>query len=515
MSYPPVQQAINTPTPVLDKVARLAAILASSDDAIISQSIDGIILDWNLGAERIFGYQASETIGRPMALLLPPGYENEDLTILARLQSGERIEHFETQRLHKNGEVIDISLTTALYHNLSGEHAGAIQVARDITTAKRAELELLEREARLQAVLDTVPDAMIVIDQNGIMQSFSTTAERLFGYTAAEAIGRNVSLLMPEPYRTQHDAYLGRYLSTGERRIIGVGRVVIGQRQDGSTFPMELTVGETQTARHRLFIGFVRDLTERELAQRRLHELQSELIHMSRASSLGEMASALAHELNQPLSAIANYLNGGRRLLENGQTENLAMVREAVERASAQALRAGQIIRHLRDFLSRGENEAHFENLPKLLEEASALALAGTKEAGLTIAFSLDPAAQTVFADKVQVQQVVLNLARNALEAMRGTSRQALQIATCQLNDTMVEITVADTGPGIAAEVATRLFQPFVTTKKHGMGVGLSISRTIIEAHGGKLWAEPNPGGGTIFHFTLHTGARTTEDDDE
>jgi two-component system sensor kinase FixL len=363
--------------------------------------------------------------------------------------------------------------------------------------------DLLAREAHLRSILDTIPDAMIVIDELGVMQSFSSAAERLFGYTAAEAIGRNVNTLMPSPYREAHDGYLLRYLRTGERRIIGIGRVVVGERRNGSTFPMELSVGEMRSSDQRFFTGFVRDLTERQETEARLQELQSELVHISRLTAMGEMASALAHELNQPLSAIANYLKGSRRLLESSTDAGSAKLRDALEKAGDQALRAGQIIRRLRDFVSRGEGERRVESVSKLVEEASALALVGAKEHGVRVKFQFDPAVDTVLADRVQIQQVLLNLMRNAIEAMVDSARRELVLATIPVADEMVEVSVADTGTGLAEEVSRQLFQPFVTTKRQGMGVGLSISRTIVQAHGGQIWTEPNPGGGTVFRFTL------------
>lgn len=361
----------------------------------------------------------------------------------------------------------------------------------------------LDREAHLRSILDTVPDAMVVIDETGHIQSFSSTAERLFGYSAAEVTGQNVSLLMPSPYREQHDQYLSRYLTTGEARIIGASRVVIGLRKDGSTFPMELYIGETVMRNRRAFTGFVRDLTERQETQARLHELQSELVHMSRFTTMGEMASTLAHELNQPLTAIATYLNGCKRLLERGTAADSAMLRDGIERAAEQALRAGQIIRRLREFVARGDTERRVENLPKLIEEASALALIGARESGLRVNFAFSPECARTMADKVQVQQVLVNLIRNAMEAMQDSATRELLISTIPLPETMIRLDVADTGPGISPDVVAQLFQPFITTKAYGMGVGLSVSRTIIEAHGGKLWAEPRPGGGTIFSFTL------------
>jgi two-component system sensor kinase FixL len=368
--------------------------------------------------------------------------------------------------------------------------------------AGEALMRLEESEAHLRSILATVPDGMVVIDDQGLIRSFSSAAERLFGWAAEEAIGRNVSMLMPTPYRDQHDGYLDRYKTTGERRIIGVGRMAVGQRRDGSTFPIELAVGEVRSGGQRLFTGFVRDLTERESAERRLRDMQSELTHVSRLTALGEMASALAHELNQPLSAIANYVKGSERLLAVEPADK-TKIQGALSSAAEQALRAGQIIRRLRDFVAKGESERRIESLPKLLEEAGALAMIGAKERGVQMHFAISPKVDLVLADKVQVQQVVLNLIRNAIDAMEDAGLRELVVTAAAAEDDMVEVTVTDTGPGIAPEIAEHLFQPFMTTKATGMGIGLSISRTIVESHGGRIWVEARAGGGTAFHFTL------------
>lgn len=373
-------------------------------------------------------------------------------------------------------------------------------------------LALEAAEARLRSILQTVPDAMIIIDEKGRIESLSTTAERLFGYSHDEVAGRNVSILMPSPYREQHDAYIERYLSTGERRIIGIGRIVVGQRKDGSTFPMHLTVGELRTGDRHHFTGFIRDLTDQQITESRLKELQSEVTHMSRFTALGEMASTLAHEINQPLTAISNYLKGSQRILQrlDGKlgSEDAAVLREAIGKAADQALRAGQIIRRLREFVSRGESERTIESLPKLIEDASTLALVGARENGIEVVFRLDPDATEVLADRIQIQQVLVNLIRNAIEALiEAAPPRRLEIVTAPVEGDLVEVSVADTAAGLAPEVARSLFQPFVTTKRKGMGLGLSICRTIVEAHGGKISVDRRDGGGTVFRFTLRGAA--------
>jgi len=366
---------------------------------------------------------------------------------------------------------------------------------------RRERRDSLSKQAHLQSILDTVPEAMIVIDDRGIMRSFSAAAVRLFGWSPEEAIGRNVSALMPAPYREEHDGYLDRYISTGERRIIGIGRIVVGQRKDGSTFPMELAVGEARVDHDRFFTGFARDLTERRDQENRLQELQAELVHVSRLTAMGEMASSLAHELNQPLSAIANYMKGSTVLLEAPEVDR-GRLRTALDRAAEQALRAGDIIKRLREFVSKGETERTVEDPAKLMEEASALALLGAKDRGVRVDLRFSRRVGPVIVDKIQVQQVALNLIRNAIEAMEGGVRE-LVISVKATGDQMAQVSVADTGGGISPEITDRLFQPFVTTKGQGMGVGLSICRTIIESHGGRIWVDSNERGGATFNFTL------------
>jgi two-component system sensor kinase FixL len=380
-------------------------------------------------------------------------------------------------------------------------------------------------EAHLRSILATIPDAMIVIDERGRILSFSAGAERMFGYPAQEVIGENVKMLMPSPLREQHDGYLERYRRTGEKRIIGICRITTARHRDGSTFPIELAVGETYLDDQRIFTGFIRDLTERQSAERRMHELQTELAHVGRVSEMGTLASSLAHELNQPLTAVANYCEAARDLLSQNvedtrealgsivdgpaldlltqNLERLQIVVEALEDAAAQSIRAGQIVRRLRDFMSHGDTDRHSEDLSKLIGEANALALVGSREHGIDVQVQVESSQSRVFVDRIEIQQVLVNLIRNAVDATMTSPVRCITIRASDESAKMVRVTIEDTGSGISDTIAPQLFQPFVTSKSNGMGIGLSICRTIVEAHGGHIWFEPRPGGGTIFHFTL------------
>jgi two-component system sensor kinase FixL len=363
--------------------------------------------------------------------------------------------------------------------------------------------ELQRREAHLQSILDTIPDATVIIEADGTMTSFNRAAVRQFGYQAEEALGQNVKMLMPTPYREQHDGYLQRYLATGEKRIIGIDRVVVGRRKDGSTFPMTLAVGETRTGDRVSFTGFIRDLTERQESEALLHATQGELARLSRLNELGQMASTLAHELNQPLSAIANYVQGCIRLLAQVPGPAADQMRGALEETAKQSLRAGDIIRHLRDFTTRGDTDKEPEDINRLIEEAAALALIGSRERGIRTEFEFSSGGARVLADRVQIQQVLTNLMRNAIEAMRDSPRRELIVRTRQRDEREIEVEVQDTGPGIADEISDQLFQPFVTTKAGGMGIGLSISRRIMQSHGSDLKYRRNESGGATFTFSL------------
>ncbi|WP_299812949.1 sensor protein FixL [Tardiphaga sp.] len=465
-------------------------------------------LTWSSITRGLFGLSASEPLdlARFLSVLEPPDRERTELALQRCTETGGPFDmEYRIIRPATGQHWIRVKGGITTGKDGKPSHLGGVVL--DIDEQKRLEETLRTREAHLRSILDTVPDAMIVIDKAGVIQSFSSAAERMFGTTGREAIGQNVSSLMPDPDRTRHDGYLKRYETTHERHIIGIGRIVTGRRRDGTTFPMHLSIGEMQSGGELFFTGFIRDLTEQQQTQAQLQELQSELIHMSRLTAMGEMASALAHELNQPLASISNYMNGSRRLLEASTDPNGLKIQNALNKAAEQAVRAGQIIRRLRDFVSRDESEKRVESLAKLVEESGALGLTGSREQGVMLHFNLDPRFDRVMVDRVQIQQVLVNLFRNAVEAMKNAPRQELAVTNSAAPDDMIEIAVSDTGDGFSEETASKLFQTFFTTKSTGMGVGLSISRSIVEAHGGKMSAETNPSGGATFRFTLPAAA--------
>ena len=366
-----------------------------------------------------------------------------------------------------------------------------------------AEMDVDALHQHFRSILQSVPDAMVVINDAGIITAVSKAAETLFGYEADQLLGRNVSILMSPTDKSQHDGYISRYLRTGERQIIGIGRTVTARRSDGSLFPIDLKIGEAKIGDHYLFTAFMRDLTEQRRNETRMKALQAELVHFSRLSSVGTMASALAHELNQPLTVVTNYLEAARDLLDAPDEETMKMVQEALSEAAKQSVRAGQIVRKLRDYVSRGEVEKRPTDLVPLLGDA--VALVQTEMSAETGAISVSVAESTphVMSDPIQIQQVVINIVRNAFEAMAGQEKPRVSIQAAPASGGLVMVAIEDNGPGLDREIAEHLFKPLASSKATGMGLGLSICKTIIEAHGGTIEAMPAGATGTRFVFTL------------
>jgi|SRR5688572_9445656 len=363
---------------------------------------------------------------------------------------------------------------------------------------------LVSAAEELRALLDAAVDAIIVIDSRGHIETFNKAAEQMFGFPASEILGKNVSLLMPEPDRSAHDDYLRRYNLTGEARIIGIGREVRAQRRDGSIFPVSLAVGRIARADPPRFVGLIRDISERVAAELAAARAQQRLTHVARLSTMGEMAAGLAHEINQPLTAITTYAQACQRLLDKGEAPDGADIRESLAEIGRQALRAGEVIRRLRAFVADRAVRPELIGCNRLLEDGVALARPDLRANDVRLRLEVAPNLPDVMADPVQVQQVLINLLRNAIDATLqkgGTQREITLSALCTAGG--VEISVHDHGDGLAPGVLTKLFSPFFTTKPHGTGLGLAISRTIVQAHGGTLAYREEPGGGACFSFTL------------
>jgi len=360
-----------------------------------------------------------------------------------------------------------------------------------------------DAEPRLRALLDAAVDAIVTIDRHGVIESVNPATERLFGYTAAELLGCNVSMLMPSPHRERHDQYLQRYLMTGEARIIGSGREVEARRKDGTLFPVDLAVTEFEVGGERMFTGLVRDISDRRAAEREARARLDALAHAGRLADLGLTTSAIAHEVNQPLAAIVSFAHACQRLLDSGRADP-AVLRETLGQIAEQGERASAILGRVRAMARRRERVLEAVNVNAAVRGVLALLDRELRDQQVETSLALDDALPAVEADRVQVEQVVMNLVSNALDAMREAApgRRRLRIETCR-RDGEVRVSVTDSGPGLAQADLERVFETFYTTKPAGLGVGLSICRSLAEAHGGRLWAEQPPGGGAAFHLGL------------
>ncbi len=354
----------------------------------------------------------------------------------------------------------------------------------------------------LSSILQSVPDAMIVIDDRGIIMAFSRAAETLFGYKSEDVVGENIKCLMTDTDQSHHDQYIRNYLTTGERQIIGIGRIVEARLANGDSIPVELKIGEANIGERKLFTGFIRDITEKQANVHRIGELQAELSNFSRLSAVGTMASAMAHELNQPLTAVANYLEAARDMLDDPSPDDLAMVQEAMAAAAEQSIRAGQIVRRLRDYVSRGELDLRPFPLKEIIDDAVTIAKVGIDGPLARVVVRLDDPDVKVMADRLQLRQVFANLVRNAIEALAETENQQVWIHGRQVGEEII-VEVRDNGPGLSEDLLHSPFEAFQTTKATGMGLGLSICQTIVEAHGSSIQVASEPGTGACFTFTL------------
>jgi PAS domain S-box-containing protein len=612
-----------------DAKSVLAAIVLCSDAAIISKTLDGMVTSWNPSAERIFGYTATEMIGKPIHVIAAPDRPREMAQILDRIRRGERIEHFETERRHKDGRIVHISLTVSPIYDAKGRIIGASKIARDITERKRAEAqfksksdqleefshalglapaivrtlddkvifwgegveklygwpaeeavgriwhELLgtefpsplpeildeliktdrwqgelqhthkdgrrlvvasqwvlhrrddgdpasilqfdwdmtetrrarsmieEREARLRSIIETAPDAVVTIDERGIIQSFSPAAEKLFGYAAGEVIGRNVKMLMPEPHRAKHDGYLERYLRTGEKRIIGLGRQVEAQRKDGTIFPMQLAVGDVRVGDAHFFSGFIHDLSARV-------RMEEELRRAQKMEAVGQLTGGVAHDFNNLLTVISGNLEMLDRRIDGAEDRDL--LKDAREASQLGA----QLAKRLLAFGRRQPLQPRLTDLNDLVGGMTDMLRRSLGEM-VVIDTRLAPGLPMIMVDPGQVESALLNLAVNARDAMPKGGRLVISTTTADLDEDYVAsygdvapgryvaLAVTDTGMGMTPEVRQRAFEPFFTTKGPGAGSGLGLSMVygFVKQSGGHVQLYSELGAGTTVRLYL------------
>jgi len=391
----------------------------------------------------------------------------------------------------------------------SKDETGMAPPAADV---QKGELErtremLDDREARLNAILDTAVDGILTIDERGTIESLNPATERIFGYTGDELLGKNVKLLMPSPYHEEHDGYLARYMRTGEARIIGIGREVEGQHKDGTRFPIDLAVSEIGVAGSRVFTGVVRDISARRQSEDEARRRNAELAHAARLSTIGELTSGIAHEVNQPLTAMVNFAEASLRMLRSGNADRQKL-EDALGQIATQGQRAGRIIRHMRRLARKGESERVEADVSQLVRDVLGLVSRELRASHIALHVILDEGLPRVKCDRIQIEQVVLNLVRNAMDTLEASASPPRELTIrCRADGSAgIELSVEDTGEGFTADSVERVFETFFTTKADGLGMGLSISRGIIEDHGGRLWAKPRPGGGAVFHVTLPRG---------
>jgi len=469
-----------------DASSILAAIVEASSDAIVGKDLNGTILSWNEGAVRIYGYTADEMIGQSISVLIPDGHPDELPGILERIRRGERVRAFETVRRAKDGRLVDVSLAVSPIRGADGRVVGASAIAREITAWKQSERALRSSEARLRSVVDSAVDAIIVIDARGRVESFNPAAERLFGYLAGEVIGQNVNVLMPAPYRGEHDGYLSHYLETGAQRVIGIGREVTGLKKDGSTFPLHLSVGEMIVDGERRFTGILHDLTDRVRMEQQMRE-------QAALARLGEMAAVLAHEVKNPLAAVRGAIQVIGRRLPPGAREG-AVIGEIIARVDGLNGLMEELLLFARPPVPRpGPVE-----LPSLLIVTADLLMQDPafKDVRVDVVGSALP----VEADADLLKIVFMNLLLNGAHAMDGHG--TLRVSVTQ-TPASCDVAISDSGPGIPDEVREKVFTPFFTTKRRGTGLGLPTAKRIVEAHTGRISIQCPPGGGTTVLVQL------------
>jgi PAS domain S-box-containing protein len=481
----------------LDEIARVL-----DGASVIVHGLDGVVKHWTTGCEQLYGWRRAEAVGQVVHNLLATVFPEplEDIrTQVANLGTWQG----ELAHRHKDGHTVSAASRWVGLMTEGRSGLVILQTNNDISDLKDTQADLAAREAHLRSILDTVPEAMVVIDEVGTVASFSAAAERLFGYAASEVRGHNVKMLMPSPDREAHDGYLSRYLTTGERRIIGYGRIVTGQRKDGTTFPMELAVGEANATGKRIFTGFIRDLTSR-------HRMEEELRQAQKMEAVGQLTGGIAHDFNNLLTVISGNLEMMEKHVEADPVR--ALLREAQEATDDGAKLTEQLLA----FGRRQPLNPKLTDIGLLISNFSEL-MRRTLGETVELRVSVTGTSHQALVDASQLQNALLNLALNARDAMPRGGRLMVEISSARLDLDYVQmypqlrtgeyvlIAVTDSGMGMSAEVKARAFEPFFTTKaqESGTGLGLSMVYGFVKQSGGHVQLYSEPGQGTSVRLFL------------
>jgi two-component system sensor kinase FixL len=485
---------------------RLALATEAHEVGVFEWNVASGVLTWSPGAEQRLGLEAGSMHDYESwkAMIVPEDAEAITDTIGKAVAARADKFNFSYRFLPINGVSRSIEGSSRCIYDAAGNLVRTVGVCIDTTERDGREAALRASEAQLRSIIETVPEALVVIDENGAVHGFSHAAERIWGYRAEEVLGHNFTMLATAEEGKRYATALRRYVETGQTTALGRDVPGTGLTKSGQVFPAEIQVGAARSGDELRITMFFTDISARLVAEERMSDLNHELAHLARQSAMSELAADMAHELNQPLTAVSNLLTTARILTERG--EDPARAVDLLRMGAEQTIRAGEIVRRMRDFVARREVEMRPESLDRLVNDAIALVMVGTRpfDIGLTVDF--DPAAERIFADGVQVQQIVVNLLRNAIEALREIrhAERRIWIQSRRLDGPLVEVELSDNGPGISAEMLDKLYTRFSTSKEEtGMGLGLSISRRIVEAHGGTLIAVNRPEGGATFRFTL------------
>jgi len=485
--------------------AVLGALFASSESLVILLDSEDRIRLFNHACEVTSGRRSAAVCGRPLS----------ELVVAAEADDGRTEADLRSVAAHPPGRCDAYLLTHDRQRRLvrwsstliesAGTRPWVLATGRDISDERRTRDAVSEREARLQAILDTAIEGIITTDERGVIDSANGAAERIFGYRADELIGHDIGILMSPDEASQHPDFMRRYLATGEANVIGIGREVTARHKQGTKIPIDLAISEIKLSGKRAFVGMMRDISDRQRAEEAAQLRLTEIAHAARLLELGEMTSGIAHEVNQPLTAIVSFAEACVRMLDRN-TGSPEVLRDALGQIIGQGQRAADIIRRLRQLMRKGETSHACIDIKQLVLDALALLRHEINRSRVEVILDLGDHLPAVLADCIQIEQVTINLVRNACEAMADAPEGARQLrlaARTTSDPEAVEVEVTDTGVGLSPEAEEKLFQSFFTTKPNGMGVGLAISRSIIEAHGGRLWAQAHAPRGTSFHFTL------------